>query len=409
MPTTNELDAIGRFAAAVRAHLTGLSAEQVEDLTDDLEADLADAIADAPAPADGSTVVLDLEVRFGSPAAYAAELRTAAGLVPAPGASRLSGWRGVARAAWWRRVGRGAGVPLRSITTGGRQVLVRLRSTTWWSPVEDLLVSLRPGWWLVRAWVAFQVVVRVMSPSRDYRLSWAPHRADEVALLVVLVVLSAQWGRGRWHGRRWARGLGALASAAAVVLLVPMVVTAQEHASRVDVRYVAQDPIVYENSAVPDGVVVGGMQVSNLFVYDAAGNPLEDVQIYDDRGRPVRTTFDDGGSGWNLPGVDEPWAFVGARDADGRTRWNVYPLHGAPAGAFTWDESGQRQVASASTLRTPPLPFAKAPAIVGTSTTSASASTSASAVDVPPSATGADPDVSASPGPTSAGTPSATP
>lgn len=116
---------------------------------------------------------------------------------------------------------------------------------------------------------------------------------------------------------------------------------------------------------VEDGVRVDGQLVSNLFVYDAAGNPLTGVQVFDDRGRPVRTTYDDGLQQWSLPGVTEPWFFSPSYDADGRARWNVYPLQGAPA--TDWLVDDEVTLAEDAELRTPPAPFAKAPAVTATS------------------------------------------
>ena len=96
------LDHVSAYAAAVRSHLADLSPEQVDDLTDGLEADLAEALEDRegpvvtgeipigraavdagiPSPPDGAagSAVIDLTRRFGPAAAYAAELRAAAGL-----------------------------------------------------------------------------------------------------------------------------------------------------------------------------------------------------------------------------------------------------------------------------------------------------------------------------------------
>ncbi|MEK8227885.1 hypothetical protein NKG05_19960 [Oerskovia sp. M15] len=45
---------------------------------------------------------------------------------------------------------------------------------------------------------------------------------------------------------------------------------------------------------------VDGSPVSNLFVYDASGRALQDVQIFDDLGRPVRTITSEGAT--------QPWA-----------------------------------------------------------------------------------------------------
>lgn len=51
-PTTSHtvLDHVRSYAAQVRDHLADLAPEQVEDLTDGLEADLAEALADSAGP-----------------------------------------------------------------------------------------------------------------------------------------------------------------------------------------------------------------------------------------------------------------------------------------------------------------------------------------------------------------------
>ena len=117
---------------------------------------------------------------------------------------------------------------------------------------------------------------------------------------------------------------------------------------------------------------VGGLQVSNLFMYDAAGNPLSQVQVFDDRGRPVRTTYDAGGTSWSLPGVTEPWVFLPSQDADGRSKWNVYPLAGLPTTQATPGTAKPVPLADA-TPRIPPRPFAKAPAVAAAGATVPSA------------------------------------
>ena len=109
------------------------------------------------------------------------------------------------------------------------------------------------------------------------------------------------------------------------------------------------------------------MYVSNLFVYDAQGNPLHDVQIVDDRGRPVRTVADGSSSTWSAAGGRRPVAVRPGPDASGRERWNVYPLSGAPAGEWTWDEaSGAAVLVPGASLQQPPAPFGAAEALAGT-------------------------------------------
>lgn len=335
---------VAQYATTVREHLADLTAEQVEDLTEDLELDLQDALDDERRVGHGRT----LAELLGAPERYATDLRTAAGL-DAPAAPRAR--RPVRDALAW---------PVRRTRELGRRTLATLRQHAWWAPVESFAVSLRPVWWVARAWVVYVLLVALVGGYQ-----WVPRTAWAWLLLATAVVASVQWGRGAWTTSRRARWLPVVANAVAVVAVLPVLSTLQD-----DVRtarwYPTSDAgtvVEYRETAV-DGVVVDGMQVSNLFVYDAEGNPLSDVQIFDDRGRPVRTTFDDGTGYWRLPGVVEPWQFVGATAADGRTQWNVYPLRGGPMSQFTYDEEDGRTVLVAGSRATlPPLPFAKAPAV----------------------------------------------
>jgi hypothetical protein len=355
--------AVEQYAADVRRSLAGLRPDEVDDLTDGLEADLADALSDGPdlpGPAQSADrAPVDLNARFGDPAAYARELRAAAGL-PETGAGG-----GPARP-WPAAVSRVGG----RVAAVTRTAAAAARRQPWWHALERAAADLRPLWWVARAWVVYQAVmwlaaqwgwlVRPVLPERD----GVPSLARHWALLLVLVVVSLQWGRRRWGAGQIPR-LSGVASVVALVLLVPVGVFTYESrfygSTAGSVRYV-EVPVT---QPVDDGVWVDGMQVSNLFVYDAAGNPLSGVQVYDDRGRPVRTA--DGWVPYELPGVSGQWSFVPATDEDGRRRWNVYPLLGAPYEDFDTENPEGLQNPE-DVLRTeprvPPRPFAKAPAVV---------------------------------------------
>ncbi|MDQ0371951.1 HAAS signaling domain-containing protein [Cellulomonas humilata] len=345
LDTTDALDVAG-YAAAVRRGLADLGPEQVDDLTDDLEADLAEALDDERHVAHGRGVL----EQFGPPEDYAAELRAAAGLAPAtaPGRRvRLSD-------------------PVDDSRRFGRWVLRRLRALTWWAPVEAFLVALRPVWWLLRGWVAYQLVAMMAGVS-----GWLPRNLAALLVLVGCVVLSVQWGRGAWFQSRRVAWVALTANAVAVVAVLPLLGSVQDQLDDRDRIYDAYQAgnlggfdtqTIIQDKAV-DGVVVDGIQVSNLFVYDADGNPLTDVQVYDDRGRPVRTTFDNGFDQYWFPEATEPWSFVSRVDSDNRARWNVYPLQGAPTSEFTYDDEGLQVLPAGSSAATPPWPFAKAPAL----------------------------------------------
>jgi hypothetical protein len=338
---------VGEYAASVRGHLADLPAEQVDDLTDGLEADLADALADTTADPDGAAP--DLVRRFGPPAEYALELRSAAGL-PEPGpASPPLGPTGARRL-------------VDAVRRGARAVGAALDRQPWWPAVRDFLVALRPAWWLLRAWSLYQVLMTVSGT----RSGWVPYDLQTVLVFAALAVVSVQWGRGSWLPRRltW---LPAAVGVVAVVLLPAAVAEARYGGNGGAGGSGYAEAYVYPDVPQQDGVWVDGMQVSNLFVYDRAGNPLSDVQVYDDRGRAVQTVVDDGWGAYELPGVSGPWGFVPATDEDDRRRWNVYPLLGAPYEEFDWDnpEGLQRpEQLLTSDPRVPPPPFAKAPAVV---------------------------------------------
>jgi len=328
------------YAAAVRRALADLGPDQVEELTDGLEANLADALADEWHVGHGADPV----AQFGGAEQYAAELRTAAGLAPAGPDGRQS------RLAALRH-------PLRAAGRAGARRLTQARATRWWPAVEDFGVALRPAWWVLRGWMAYQLVALWVFRTPP---SYLPETLWAAVVLAALLVASVQWGRGRWAVRGGWRTVLLTVSALTAVAALPMAVWL--HAASTQYVYVDMGGPVAP--APQDGVVVDGIAVSNLFVYDAEGNPLRDVQIYDDRGRPVRTTLDEGQAPWALPGVNETWSFVPATDGDGRALWNVYPLRGAPQSAFVWDEATGRQLLPAGTEAvTPPWPFAKAPTL----------------------------------------------
>lgn len=370
------LDHVSAYAASVRHHLRDLSPEQVEDLTDGLEADLAEALEDQAGPgaagggrdADGAAL-LDLDRRFGPAAEYAAELRAAAGL----GAGRPAGRGGSGRALGW--VAPATAAVRRRYAAG----VAGLRAHASWPAVVAVARTLQPLWWLLRGWVWWVFLlglvrtvggVHGLEPIHRF----VPRSAVTVVSLVAVLALSCAVGRGMGSRRAVPRRiLGALTVAAMVA--VPTYVTQARGAVEQRLAAAGSYPVYVETQvAVPtppeNGVRVDGQLVSNLFVYDAEGNPLEDVQVFDDRGRPVRTTYDDGTSAWSLPGVDEPWTFQADADLAGRERWNVYPMHGAPASDWAYDEAtGELVLDDGVQVRTPPRPFEKAPVIDRTAET----------------------------------------
>ncbi|MFS4505504.1 hypothetical protein ACMA46_04635 [Clavibacter sp. Sh2141] len=275
---------IQAFAAAVRARLDDLDLEDVDDLTGGLEADLQEEAADH----DGA-------LELGDPVRYADELRTSAGLPE-------------------RAAEAAATSPLAQLRDGirerGRAMHAGIRANGELSAILDLVILFRPVWWLLRAWAGYLCIVTVVFGG----FSVLPGNPLAWALLLVLVVISVQWGRGRWLPSAPARALKTGVSAITAVSLVVLIPVAIDEMVR--------DPYVdasYAPSPEP-GLSLDGKAVTNLFAYDAEGNPLDRVQLFDQDGEPLTTV-----SGIEQDGrVMDPTTGEYLSPADGA--WNVFPL-----------------------------------------------------------------------------------
>ena len=238
--TDPQVDDVRAYVGAVRAWLGDLPPEEVEDLTAGMEADLAERAAES-----GGT----LGALLGEPEAYAAELRSAAGLPPR-----------------WVPVGAAAPDPgaLRSLRASIRASGDdAVRRFPW-------LRDLRPSWWLARGAVAGWVVA---VGARHVELAPAARRCGRCP--------SGSVGAPRPAGcRRGAAGSLAAGNALAIVLLLPADGGAPRRRAVTTRRRVP--------AFAPAGLSTNGESVQNLYAYDAAGNRLEDVRLFDQNGQPVQ-------------------------------------------------------------------------------------------------------------------------
>ena len=317
--------AVTAFAAAVRDALSDLSLEEIDDLTDGLEADLTERIADGGSEPD----------ELGDPLVYAEELRTAAGL---PKRTKV-------------RSGTSLLTELRAVPA---HLLGSVRALGERYPALDglarFLVTLRPVWWLFRAaaitWLGFEL----FGSS-----GWAPLGGSTIVVFLVLTVLSVQFGRGRWLPFRWMRGMLLVAN---IVLVIAAPFVLAGVATSVNNAWYSSN---YAES-YPDqsgvGLTLDGNPVSNVFAYDAQGNPLTDVQLFDQDGKPLdlvgdptQTTNQDG-----YPGIIVP-----NQSVSGRLGWNVYPLAHVDASALNDDGSIKQAVTPIPAV----APFATAKPLAG--------------------------------------------
>ncbi len=299
---------VAQFVTQVRALLADLPTDVQQDLTEGLESDLGDQLSE------GYGGALD------DPGAYARELRTAAGFDPEMSVAKSP-------RSWALRTEQ----LLDSAHARWVALVDGLPGDPW-----SLAVSLRPAWWVLRAWVALQLVDLVWG-SGSYNLGLSPVPSLlgwGWPLLAVAVLVSVQIGRGRlWPGRAGLLGrvvllgLNTLALAC-VPMTVDSVLTPHDLEtwgygwSEDDYSQGYQDAVA-EQSQIHDraGLYANGRWVSNVYPYDAQGEPLVGVQLFDQTGQPISVisqtecVYDEDGTPQDRLRVYYPWSTpIGAGD-----------------------------------------------------------------------------------------------
>lgn len=309
MTTALDVDKVTEFAAAVRRSLSDLGHDVVDELTDGLEADLAEKLAEG--------------AELGDPTAYAEELRAAAG-VDAP-----------------RRIG---------AVERARHDIAELRS--WFRPLLDLpavvairsfLTALRPVWWVARGWALFYLIAG---------LTVVPQNMWDYPVLAALVLVSVQWGRGRWLPWRWSRAGVIALSVIAVIALPFALISANSRLAGNNYEYVEE--------YVPEGLFHNGEQVTNIFAYGPDGEPLTGVQLFDQNGTPLEL-YRDSNYVWDYYSDGER-LLVPSDDVPARSGWNVFPLESVRDSAITGDGFTLDRNARRSPV---PLPFDSVQQLLG--------------------------------------------
>ncbi len=164
---------VAAFAAAVRAELSDLPPSELDDLVDGLEADLAERADESPGDALGDP--------SSTPPSFVRRPGISTGRVPAHGGQ-----------------GRGAHPSRRTHILRGacEQLACVRRAAPGLAGRGSFLVALRPLWWVFRGWVGYFIVSRLWTGRGvlgDYLFEWI--------VLALAVVLSVQYGRGRWFTR----------------------------------------------------------------------------------------------------------------------------------------------------------------------------------------------------------------
>jgi hypothetical protein len=318
MSTQTVTAEVAAFVDAVRAQLDDLAPDVVEDLTDGLGADVGESL-------------LEPGGQLPDPAVYAAELRAAADLPP-----RRTGADGPDVRSNARRLWRGA-----------RRLAATRGERPWWRLAREYAAIGAPLWWVLRGWAVTALLVRVLDDR------WPPAVPDgyaATATLLAVVGLSVEAGR-RARDRRWNWLRAGLIPVNLLVLAaLPVVLTHVRTGETVHVYS-------FQESPPAQGLWLEGTEVRNIYPYDAAGRPLEGVQLWTDNRQPLRV-----GRSASQP-VDDSRGRTVAQlpsfDLAGQPLWNVYPLR-------QWvrtDENGEEVSGPATTepatrpqVSLPPLP-----------------------------------------------------
>ncbi len=321
MTTSTVTPEIVEFAQGVRAALADLPAEEVDDLTEGLEADLAEAYAE------------DLQRELPDPVAYATELRSAAGLPQ-------------------RAKGEKSGV-LAGLSKGWKDtradLKVAIRRNPALASALDFLVSLRPVWWITRAWLAAWLVAAFFGFQRGQGFD-----GDWWLVFVAFVVISVQWGRGRWH---LPRGMGPVlfvGNLVAAIVAIPVLAYALDDREH---HFYETEPAATQDLT---GVYLNGSEVTNIFGYDSTGKRLENIQLFDQDGKPLATSVP-GGNGCLDPDCNETGAWTPSVLESGQTAWNVFPMRMVK---MVFDEqTGEDKPDPTARAEDRDPPYAKVPAV----------------------------------------------
>jgi hypothetical protein len=295
-PGTTLRPEVAAFLARVREQLADLPAEERDELLEGLEADLSEQLAEGGELPDST--------------AYAAELRTAAGL-PVSKPARL------------RTARRSVGARLDSVPDDlRRRWLALAQRNDLTRRAWTFLEALRPAWWVLRAWVAV-TLLDTMSGRWEF-VTVVPTLGVGLlgpALLGAAIWVSVLIGQGRlWPGSGPERTMLARLTLAALnvfAILAPF--TFNYPGSHPEI-YESYAPVHAVNVRDPSVLHIGPHVIRNIYAYDVDGKPLQGVQLFDQLGRPVAVAPQSSMGDGPARTVACPWF-------NGTTRlWNVFPL-----------------------------------------------------------------------------------
>ena len=239
------------YVDRVRAALVDLPPGVRDELTEDLPEHLAEVAAE------GEGALVD---RLGTPEAYAAELRAAAGA----GEGR--------RPARFHRLAEAREQAATQLRLLDRQLGPVLGHET----VSDFLRPLRPAWWLVRGWLAALIVAWMVDGRSGLVPRLDGNSSMGLLLLIGAIVASMWWGRRSAGITGWRRQLHQIATAALLLFSIAVLAEVDE---RADTDVYGS----YEQTSVDHRYE----RIEDVFVYDQQGRLIRDARLFDQNGVPI--------------------------------------------------------------------------------------------------------------------------
>lgn len=253
---------VSSYLSALRAHLEDLPEGERQDLLEDLEQHLAEVAAEG----EGSLVD-----RLGPPDLYAAELRSSVGLPPDGGRGLGERLLEGARRSSIGRMARG------------------VAATSAYGGIRSFVTELRPGWWVLRGYVAVVGLILILAPDHQY--------LSDIPIPIPWLLGSQAWGLAAIAAGIWASvALGREATnrmrARVISFVVSLIVAGIgfDLIPRVQERLAMAAAATYEE---PEAFGPGFLQhqdgtpIANICPYGADGRRLEGVLIFDQDGRPI--------------------------------------------------------------------------------------------------------------------------
>ena len=253
MPDSSQANDVASYASAVRAALGALPDTERESLLEDLENHLAEVASESG---------LSLQERLGKPEDYAAELRSAYG---AGNDASSSGRHGSLRDR--------AAALFKTVAVG---TLPR-------PDLRALLPELRPGWWVLRAYLVVLFLAFLFRDGTNLRPIPNPFTSGgllQIVATVVAIGISVRLGRRALPANRGWRWSAVGVNAAIALLALPVLASMGTGNNGYSYDY-SSDPYV---SAASAGYFPG---VTNIYPYSRDGKALKDVLLYDQDGRPL--------------------------------------------------------------------------------------------------------------------------